>query len=89
MDTIAQSCACDNQLALMSGTAFWSWAILCDAQWRVDHKDKADPFKGHEIPKGGGEETAGEKREAYTVAELRKLHKAAQGCKRRWEHATR
>lgn len=63
---------------LMSGTAFWSWAIRYDAQWRVEYKDKADPFKGHAIPKGGGKETAGEKREAYTVTELRKLHKAAQ-----------
>lgn len=63
---------------LMSGTAFWSWAIRYDAQWRIEYKDKADPFKGHEIPKGGGKETAGEKREAYTVAELKKFHKAAQ-----------
>lgn len=63
---------------LMSGTAFWSWAMRYDAGWRVEYKDKADPFKGHELPKGGGRETAGEKREAYTVAELEKLHKAAQ-----------
>ncbi len=63
---------------LMSGTALWSWAIRYDAQFRVEYKNKADPFKGHELPKGGGRETAGEKREAYTVAELEKLHKAAQ-----------
>ncbi len=63
---------------LMSGTALWSWAVRYDAGWRVEYKDKADPFKGHELPKGGGRETAGEKREAYTVAELEKLHKAAQ-----------
>lgn len=63
---------------LISGTAFWKWATRYDAGWRVEFKDKADPFKGHELPKGGGRETAGEKREAYTVAELEKLHKAAQ-----------
>lgn len=62
---------------LMSGTAFWSWAIRYDAQWRVEYEGKTDPFKRHELPKGGGRETAGEKREAYTVAELEKLHNAA------------
>lgn len=62
---------------LMSGSAFWSWAIRYDAVLRVEYKDKADPFKGHELPKGGGRETAGEKREPYTVADLEKLHKAA------------
>jgi len=62
---------------LMSGTAFWKWAIRYDAAWRVEYKDKADPFKGHELPKGGGRETAGEKREIYTVAELERLHNAA------------
>jgi integrase len=62
---------------LMSGTAFWSWAIRYDAQWRVEYEGKTDPFKRHELPKGGGRETAGEKREAYTVTELEKLHKAA------------
>lgn len=63
---------------LMSGTAFWKWATRYDAGWRVEYRDKADPFKGHELPKGGGRETAGQKREAYTVADLKKLHKAAQ-----------
>lgn len=62
---------------LMSGTAFWKWAIRYDAAWRVEYKDKADPFKNHELPKGGGRETAGEKREIYTVAELERLHNAA------------
>lgn len=62
---------------LMSGTAFWKWAIRYDAAWRVEYKDKADPFKGHELPRGGGRETAGEKREIYTTAELERLHNAA------------
>lgn len=62
---------------LMSGTAFWKWAIRYDAQWRVEYKDKADPFKGHEIPKGGGRETSGSRREAYTTEEIAKLHAGA------------
>ncbi|UZE04692.1 site-specific integrase [Pseudomonas corrugata] len=62
---------------LMSGTAFWSWAIRYDVQWRVEYKDKADPFKGHEIPKGGGSKLAGQERQIYTRDDTLKLHQAA------------
>ena len=63
---------------LMSGTAFWTWATKYDAGWRVQYKDKADPFKGHELPQGGGRESSGEQRETYTTTELEQLHRAAQ-----------
>lgn len=62
---------------LMSGTAFWKWATKYDAGWRVDFKDKANPFLGHDIPQGGGSALAGQERQIYTRDDTLKLHQAA------------
>jgi integrase len=62
---------------LMAGTAFWKWAMKYDAGWREEYKDKVNPFTGHELPQGGGSETAGQDREIYTRADALKLHQAA------------
>ena len=62
---------------LMAGTAFWKWAMKYDAGWREQYKDKVNPFTGHELPQGGGSETAGQDREIYTRADALKLHQAA------------
>lgn len=62
---------------LMAGTAFWKWATKYDAAWREDYKDKVNPFLGHDIPQGGGAETAGKDREIYTKADTLKLQRAA------------
>lgn len=62
---------------LMAGTAFWKWAMKYDAGWRDQFKDKVNPFIGHELPQGGGAETAGKEREIYTKADTLKLHQAA------------
>jgi integrase len=62
---------------LMAGTAFWKWATTYDSAWRDEYKDKVDPFKSHELHRGGGSETAGESREIYTPADARKLYQAA------------
>lgn len=64
---------------LMAGTAFWKWAMKYDPAWRDQYKDKVNPFVGHELPQGGGSETAGKDREIYTRADALKLHKAALG----------
>lgn len=62
---------------LMAGTAFWKWAMKYDAAWREEYKDKVNPFVGHELPQGGGSETAGQDREIYTRTDTLKLHQAA------------
>ena len=62
---------------LMAGTAFWKWAMRYDAGWREEYKDKVNPFTGHELPQGGGSETAGQDREIYTRADALKLYQAA------------
>jgi integrase len=62
---------------LMAGTAFWKWAMKYDAGWREEYKDKVNPFTGHELPQGGGSETAGHDREIYTRSDALKLHQAA------------
>jgi integrase len=62
---------------LMAGTAFWKWAMKYDAVWREEYKDKVNPFSGHDLPQGGGAETAGQDREIYTRDDTLKLHQAA------------
>lgn len=62
---------------LMAGTAFWKWATKYDAGWRVDFKDKVNPFIGHELPQGGGSALAGQERQIYTRDDTLKLHQAA------------
>lgn len=64
---------------LMAGTAFWKWAMKYDEGWRETYRDKVNPFIGHELPQGGGSETAGKDREIYTRADALKLHHAALG----------
>lgn len=64
---------------LMAGTAFWKWAMKYDPAWREAYKDKVNPFVGHDLPQGGGSETAGKDREIYTRADALKLHQAALG----------
>ncbi len=62
---------------LMAGNAFWKWAIRYDAQWTETFRDKANPFQGHSIPKGGGSKLAGQERKAFTSEELAKLYSGA------------
>jgi integrase len=62
---------------LMSGTAFWKWAVRYDPVFREEYEGKANPFKGHDIPQGGGRETSGEQRETYTIEQLENLHRGA------------
>jgi integrase len=62
---------------LMAGTALWKWATKYAPAWRDEYKDKVNPFTGHELPQGGGAETAGQDREIYTQADALKLHQAA------------
>lgn len=62
---------------LMAGTAFWKWAMKYDEGWREEYKDKVNPFTGHDLPQGGGAETAGQDREMYTRDDALKLHQAA------------
>ncbi|MEX3772261.1 tyrosine-type recombinase/integrase [Pseudomonas sp. MYb118] len=62
---------------LMAGTSFWKWAMKYDSSWRERYKDKVNPFTGHDLPRGGGSETAGQDREIYTRADALKLHQAA------------
>lgn len=62
---------------LMAGTAFWKWAMKYDTAWREEYKDKVNPFVGHDLPQGGGSETAGQDREIYTRDDTIKLHQAA------------
>lgn len=62
---------------LMAGTAFWKWAIKYDTVWREEYKGKVNPFIGHDLPQGGGSETAGQDREIYSKADAIKLHKGA------------
>lgn len=62
---------------LMAGTAFWRWAMKYDSGWRDQFKEKVNPFVGHDLPQGGGAETAGKDREIYTKADTLKLQRAA------------
>lgn len=62
---------------LMAGTSFWNWAMKYDGTWRVEYKDKVNPFKGHDLPQGGGSEIAGQERQIYTQDDTLKLRQAA------------
>ena len=62
---------------LMAGTAFWKWAMKYDTAWREEYKDKMNPFVGHDLPQGGGSDTAGQDREIFTRDDTIKLHQAA------------
>lgn len=62
---------------LMAGTAYWKWAMKYDTAWREEYKDKVNPFVGHDLPQGGGSDTAGQDREIYTRDETIKLRQSA------------
>jgi hypothetical protein len=62
---------------LMAGTSFWKWATRYDSGWRVEFADKANPFTGHELPKGGGSAIAGQDRKIYAPEDACKLREAA------------
>lgn len=62
---------------LMAGTSFWKWATKYDSGWRVEFADKANPFTGHELPKGGGSAIAGQDRKIYAPEDAYKLRQAA------------
>lgn len=62
---------------LIAGTAFWNWAMKYDAAWREEYKEKVNPFAGHNLPQGGGSETAGQDRETYTRDDTIKLYQTA------------
>lgn len=62
---------------LMAGTSFWKWATKYDLGWRVEFADKANPFTGHELPKGGGSAIAGQVRKIYAPEDACKLRQAA------------
>lgn len=62
---------------LMAGTSFWKWATKYDSGWRVEFADKANPFTGHELPKGGGSSIAGQDRKIYAPEDAYKLRQAA------------
>ena len=48
-----------------------------DSRWRVDYKDKANPFEEHDLPKVRGRDKVDAQRKDFTLDELSKLHSAA------------
>lgn len=62
---------------LLAGNVFWKWAMKHDARWRVDYKDKANPFEEHDLPKVRGKERADAQRKDFTLEDLSSLHTAA------------
>ncbi|MDP4569563.1 tyrosine-type recombinase/integrase [Pseudomonas sp. LPH60] len=62
---------------LLAGNVFWKWAMKHDARWRVDYKDRANPFEEHDLPKVRGKDRADAQRKDFTLDDLSKLHAAA------------
>ena len=62
---------------LLAGNVFWKWAMKHDSRWRVDYKDKANPFEEHDLPKVRGRDKVDAQRKDFTLDELSKLHSAA------------
>ncbi|MCF3191782.1 site-specific integrase [Pseudomonas bubulae] len=62
---------------LLAGNVFWKWAMKHDSRWRVDYKDKANPFEEHDLPKVRGRDRVDAQRKDFTLDELSKLHSAA------------
>ncbi|WP_313086989.1 tyrosine-type recombinase/integrase [Stutzerimonas nitrititolerans] len=62
---------------LLAGSVFWKWAMKHDSRWRVDFKDKANPFLNHDLPKLRGKELAESQRKAYSISELSSIYTAA------------
>lgn len=62
---------------LLAGSMFWKWAIRFDGAWRLEFKDRANPFENHDLPKVRGKARADARRKDYTITELAKLVDAA------------
>lgn len=62
---------------LLAGNVFWKWAMKHDSRWRVDNKDKANPFEEHDLPKVRGRDKVDAQRKDFTLDDLSKLHAAA------------
>ena len=62
---------------LLAGNVFWKWAMKHDSRWRVDYKDKANPFEQHDLPKVRGRDKVDAQRKDFTLDDLSKLHAAA------------
>ena len=62
---------------LLAGNVFWKWAMKHDARWRVDYKDRANPFEDHDLPKVRGRDRIDAQRKDFTLDDLTKLHAAA------------
>lgn len=62
---------------LLAGNVFWKWAMKHDSRWRVDYKDKANPFEEHDLPKVRGRDKVDAQRKDFTLDDLSKLHAAA------------
>lgn len=62
---------------LLAGNVFWKWAMKHDARWRVDYKDRANPFEEHDLPKVRGRDRVDAQRKDFTLDDLSKLHAAA------------
>ncbi|WP_083265537.1 MULTISPECIES: tyrosine-type recombinase/integrase [Pseudomonadaceae] len=60
---------------LWSGRSFWKWANKYQPVFRDQYGNASCPFDGHELPKVG--EAAGIERQAYTKAEIERLHRKA------------
>ena len=62
---------------LLAGNVFWKWAMKHDARWRIDYKDRANPFEEHDLPKVRGRDKVDAQRKDFTLDDLTKLHAAA------------
>ena len=62
---------------LLAGNVFWKWAMKHDPQWRIDYKDRANPFEQHDLPKVRGRDKVNAQRKDFTLNDLTKLHAAA------------
>ncbi|OAK57781.1 integrase [Pseudomonas putida] len=61
-----------------AGATFWKWAMKYDVKWREDFKGAANPFENHDLPQARGREKADAQRQDFSLADLAKLHNAAQ-----------
>ncbi len=62
---------------LLSGSVFWKWAMKYDERWRVDHKGKANPFEGHDLPVVRGTARVIAQRRDFSMTEIKMIHSAA------------
>lgn len=62
---------------LLAGSVFWKWANRYDERWRVDYKDRVNPFENHDLPRVRGKAKADGKRKDFSLESLATLHDAA------------